>query len=77
MAKTAEKKTEIAQRIYDLVVGGYKMKPHDLIFDTLTFTQGKSNWGYAFRFGLLKVTETDMDAIMLAMNAKVTLHASR
>ncbi len=47
------------------------------LLDTLSFTQGKSNWGYAFRFGLLKVTETDMDAIMLAMNAKVTLHASR
>ncbi len=40
MAKTAQKKTEIAARIYDLVVGRYGMKPHDLIFDTLTFTLG-------------------------------------
>ncbi|MGE5313878.1 MAG: methionine synthase [Acidobacteriota bacterium] len=40
MAKTAEKKVEIAGRIYSLVVGKYGMKPHDLIFDTLTFTLG-------------------------------------
>jgi 5-methyltetrahydrofolate--homocysteine methyltransferase len=40
MAKTAAKKLEIATRIYDLVVGRYHMKPHDLIFDTLTFTLG-------------------------------------
>jgi 5-methyltetrahydrofolate--homocysteine methyltransferase len=40
MAKTAESKLVIAKRIYDLVVNKYKMKPHDLIFDTLTFTLG-------------------------------------
>jgi hypothetical protein len=47
------------------------------LLDALSFTQGKTNWGYAFRFGLLKVTEADMDAIMRAMNAKVTAHAPR
>jgi 5-methyltetrahydrofolate--homocysteine methyltransferase len=30
----------IAHRIYDLVVRKYGMKPHDVIFDTLTFTLG-------------------------------------
>jgi biotin operon repressor len=35
----------------------------------LSFTRGKANWGYAFRFGLLKVTDDDMDAIAHAMRA--------
>ena len=43
MAKTAEDKLAIARRIYDLVVGKYKMRPHDLIFDTLTFTLGSGD----------------------------------
>ena len=43
MAKTAESKLVIAKRIYDLVVNKYKMKPHDLIFDTLTFTLGSGD----------------------------------
>lgn len=43
MAKTAEHKLAIAKRIYDLVVNKYKMKPHDLIFDTLTFTLGSGD----------------------------------
>ena len=43
MAKTAEKKLAIAKRIYDLCVNKYKMRPHDLIFDTLTFTLGSGD----------------------------------
>lgn len=43
MAKTAGKKLAVARRIYDLVVNKYKMKPHDLIFDTLTFTLGSGD----------------------------------
>ena len=43
MAKTAERKLAIARRIYDLVVGKYRMRPHDLIFDTLTFTLGSGD----------------------------------
>jgi 5-methyltetrahydrofolate--homocysteine methyltransferase len=43
MAKTAEKKLEIATRIHHLVVQKYGMKPHDLIFDTLTFTLGSGD----------------------------------
>ena len=38
MAKTAERKFEIAERIYDIVVGEYGLPPGALIFDALTFT---------------------------------------
>jgi 5-methyltetrahydrofolate--homocysteine methyltransferase len=38
MAKTAQRKLEVAQRIYDIVVGEYGLPPGALIFDDLTFT---------------------------------------
>lgn len=38
MAKTAERKVEIAQRIYDLAVNRHGMQPSDIMFDPLTFT---------------------------------------
>lgn len=38
MAKTAQRKYEVAQRIYDIVVGEYGIPPGALIFDALTFT---------------------------------------
>ncbi len=38
MAKTAERKREIAQRIYDIVTTEYALQPGALIFDPLTFT---------------------------------------
>ena len=38
MAKTAQRKREVAQRIYDIVVGEYGLAPGALIFDDLTFT---------------------------------------
>ena len=37
--------------------------------DALSFTQGKANWGYAFRFSLLEVTADDMALIAQATNA--------
>jgi 5-methyltetrahydrofolate--homocysteine methyltransferase len=43
MAKTADSKLAIAQRIYDLVVHQHGMKPHDLVFDPLTFTLGSGD----------------------------------
>ncbi|MCX6120183.1 MAG: methionine synthase [Ignavibacteriales bacterium] len=43
MAKTAENKLSIARRIYNLVVNKYGMKPHDVIFDSLTFTLGSGD----------------------------------
>ena len=38
MAKTAQRKVEIAKRIYDLAVNRYGLRPEDLVYDTLTFT---------------------------------------
>jgi 5-methyltetrahydrofolate--homocysteine methyltransferase len=43
MAKTAAEKLDIARRLYDLVVDKHRMKPHDLILDTLTFTLGSGD----------------------------------
>jgi 5-methyltetrahydrofolate--homocysteine methyltransferase len=43
MAKTREKKFEIAKRIVDLSVNKYGMREEDLIFDTLTFTLGSGD----------------------------------
>jgi 5-methyltetrahydrofolate--homocysteine methyltransferase len=43
MAKTADRKVAIARRIHDLAVHRYGMKPHDLIFDALTFTLGSGD----------------------------------
>ncbi|MDQ2908561.1 MAG: homocysteine S-methyltransferase family protein, partial [Candidatus Eremiobacteraeota bacterium] len=38
MAKTADRKLEVAERIYDIIVGEYGIPPGALIFDALTFT---------------------------------------
>jgi 5-methyltetrahydrofolate--homocysteine methyltransferase len=38
MAKTADRKVEVARRIHDIVVGEYGLEPGALIFDDLTFT---------------------------------------
>jgi 5-methyltetrahydrofolate--homocysteine methyltransferase len=38
MAKTAERKLEIARRIADIAIGEYRLPPGALIFDALTFT---------------------------------------
>jgi EVE domain len=35
----------------------------------LDFTRGKSNWGYAFRFGILEISDHDGDLIAQAMGA--------
>ena len=40
------------------------------LLELLSFTQGKPNWGYAFRVGLLKVTADDMALIAKAMQAR-------
>jgi 5-methyltetrahydrofolate--homocysteine methyltransferase len=46
MAKTRERKLEVAKKIYDIVVGEYGMEPADLIYDDLTFTlaTGDPEW---------------------------------
>ena len=38
MAKTAERKLEVAQRLYEIAVEDHGLHPQDLVFDTLTFT---------------------------------------
>jgi 5-methyltetrahydrofolate--homocysteine methyltransferase len=38
MAKTREKKLEVAKRIYDIAVNDHGLKPEDLVYDALTFT---------------------------------------
>ena len=46
MAKTRERKLEVAQKIHDIVVGEYGLAPEDLIYDALTFTlaTGDAEW---------------------------------
>lgn len=43
MAKTAQKKLEIAKRIRDIAVKKYNLRDNDLIFDPLTFTLGSGD----------------------------------
>jgi 5-methyltetrahydrofolate--homocysteine methyltransferase len=46
MAKTRERKLEVAKKIYDIVVGEYGLAAQDLIYDDLTFTlaTGDQEW---------------------------------
>lgn len=46
MARTRERKLEVARAIHEIVVGEYGMAPSDLIFDALTFTlaTGDAEW---------------------------------
>ncbi|MFN8580265.1 MAG: methionine synthase [Gemmatimonadaceae bacterium] len=46
MARTVERKLEVARKIHDIVVGEYGMQSSDLIFDALTFTlaTGDAEW---------------------------------
>src|SRR5215218_7181906 len=46
MAKTRERKLEVARRIHDIVVGEHGLDPQVLIFDALTFTltTGDEEW---------------------------------
>jgi len=46
MAKTAERKLEIARRIHDIATTEFALAPEDLIFDALTFTlaTGEAEW---------------------------------
>ncbi len=43
MAKTADKKLSVAQRIFDLCTTRHGLPPHALIFDPLTFTIGSGD----------------------------------
>lgn len=41
--------------------------PIQPLLDRLDFTRGKRNWGYVFRFGVLKISDADRDTILEAM----------
>ncbi len=43
MARTAAEKLAVAERIHDLAVGEFGLRPADLFFDTLTFTLGSGD----------------------------------
>ncbi len=38
MAKTAQRKLEVARRLYEIAVHDHGLRPQDLVYDTLTFT---------------------------------------
>src|SRR4029077_6291640 len=46
MAKTRERKLEVAKKIYDIVVNEYGLAAHDLLYGALTFTlaTGDTEW---------------------------------
>ncbi len=46
MAKTVERKLEIAERIYELATKKHGINPQDLVFDLLTFTLGSGDEEY-------------------------------
>ena len=43
MAKSPERKLEIARRLYDMAVNEFELPPEDLLFDPLTFTVATGN----------------------------------
>ncbi len=46
MAKTVERKLEVAERIYELATQKHGIDPRDLVFDVLTFTVGSGDEEY-------------------------------
>ncbi|MHC3993423.1 methionine synthase [Thiomicrolovo sp. ZZH C-3] len=46
MAKTVERKLEVAERIYSLATEKHGLNPEDLVFDVLTFTVGSGDEEY-------------------------------
>jgi len=70
MAKTASEKLSVARKIYDLAVHKHGLKPHDLIFDMLTFTLGSGE--EEFRKSALETLE----AIRLVKKELPGVHTS-
>lgn len=46
---------------------GTSPTPIQPLLDLLEFTRGKRNWGYAFRFGVVRISDADRDIILDAM----------
>ena len=51
--------------------------PIKSLLTRLAFTAGRSNWGYAFRFGLLSIEETDFLTIEAAMRRSDNVGGAR
>ena len=45
------------------------------LLEALELTRGKRNWGYAFRFGLLQISDADMQVIATAMQGAMPVVA--
>ena len=81
MAKTVERKIEIAERIYDLAVNKHGINPEDLVFDLLTFTLGSGDEEY-FDAGIntieairqLRTSHPEVGAILGLSNISFGLH---
>jgi hypothetical protein len=41
------------------------------LLDRLELTRGKTNWGYGFRFGLVRISDDDRDIIVEAMHPQM------
>lgn len=46
MALTAEKKLKVAEKLYELIVNKYELRPSDIFFDPLTFTLASGDKDY-------------------------------
>jgi hypothetical protein len=46
------------------------------LLDHLSFSRGKTNWGYVLRFGLFEVPQDDMQLILEAMSAAESMLAA-
>ena len=53
----------------DVAWFGTKVAPIQPLLERLEFTRGKRNWGYVFRFGVVKISDADRDVILEAMGA--------
>lgn len=47
------------------------------LLDRLELTAGKSNWGYALRFGLIEISEADFAVVAGAMGARLSAPSPR
>ena len=81
MAKTVERKIEIAERIYELATQKHGINPEDLVFDLLTFTLGSGDEEY-FDAGIntieaireLRTRHPEVGAILGLSNISFGLH---
>ena len=81
MAKTVERKIEIAERIYELATNKHGINPEDLVFDLLTFTLGSGDEEY-FDAGIntieaireLRTRHPEVGAILGLSNISFGLH---